>query len=168
MAKLAFQGNIKKGKFSLNYDEKQLFLNCCSKLKDGQYKLTLEKQHECVTWEQYKTLYGVLYKEIAKNSGHTIDEVDMWMKNQFWHDRIVIQNKESKICEFKQLKSKTTMTIVDMIHFIDYIYNWFCDFYGYTIPIMEELIAKWEFEKFGIYEKQISKQIESEVMTVYE
>jgi len=88
-----FYGVIKNG--WVNLDDKQTYTNWLrSKFKEGQrIEVTVARESQDQTHEQYKYLYSCVYPPFAEEFGWSISEVDEWMKKSFMENYGIILPK---------------------------------------------------------------------------
>jgi len=101
-----FFGKIKDGWVSL--DNKETYTRWLrSKFKEEQrVELTVAKESQDQTHEQYKYLYSCVYPPFAEEYGWSISEVDEWMKKSFMEEYGIILPKGmmlSKAANFNRL-----------------------------------------------------------------
>jgi len=93
-----FYGVIKNG--WVNLDDKQTYTNWLrSKFKEGQrIEVTVARESQDQTHEQYKYLYSCVYPPFAEEFGWSISEVDEWMKKSFMENYGIILPKGIQKC----------------------------------------------------------------------
>jgi len=88
-----FYGEIKNGKVCL--DDAQTY-SCWlqSKYKEGQrVEITVTRESQDQTHEQYKYLYSCVYPPFAEEFGWSITNVDDWMKKSFMDEYGIVLPK---------------------------------------------------------------------------
>jgi len=86
------------GKFEKNYihlDDNDTYLKWLrSKFKEGQrIELTVTKESQDQTHEQYKYLYSCIYPPFSEEYGWSISDVDEWMKKSFMEEYEIVLPK---------------------------------------------------------------------------
>jgi hypothetical protein len=78
--KAKFYGEVKGGKLLL--DRPELYQAFIPTLEGLRIELTLEKESEDITKNQWAYLFAVLYPAIALETGYTVEEVDGMLKKR--------------------------------------------------------------------------------------
>ncbi len=86
-----FYGTIKNGK--LIFDHPRMMKEAISCCRDMRVVVTLEKEGDDPSLEQWKYLYAVVYKIFGDNFGWSINEVDVYMKQKFMAENLIILPK---------------------------------------------------------------------------
>ena len=89
--KYTYYGKIEDGKLVFDYPHmmKDSIVMC----PDMRVKVTLEKEGTDPSLEQWKYLYAVVYKIFGDNYGWTIDAVDVYMKQKFMAENLIVLPK---------------------------------------------------------------------------
>lgn len=88
-------------------------------LKDGEYAMELKVWSGEKTWEQIKTIHGVLIPEISNHTGYTIKEVKRYLKIDYGEIEYFDKDGETWV----EIKSYADYTKSQMRQHIDKVLN---------------------------------------------
>lgn len=110
--------------------DKSLFKRYVQSKKDGEYKLIVKKKKKFRSSQQNKYLWGVPYKLIADETGHTTDEVHAYLTSLFLQDK-------SRIIPV--IKSTTELSTVEFEEYTENIRRWGASTLSLNIPLPNEV-----------------------------
>ena len=122
-------GTVKNGKFQA--DDKQEFSMAFCSFEGKPVEIVVRRKKKSKN-RQYRYLYGVVYQLIGSWTGHTIDQIDYYMKVKFDFDVIGIQNGEE--IRVPRKRGKKGQTKEEFTEYINNIREWVhglpdCDLY---------------------------------------
>ncbi len=86
-----FYGKIEDGKLIFDYPNMMKeAISCC---RDMRVEVTLQKEGADPSLDQWRYLYAVVYKIFGDNFGWTIDAVDVYMKQKFMAENLIVLPK---------------------------------------------------------------------------
>jgi hypothetical protein len=119
----------------------ELIIPSMPKLKDGDYVVSIKKKRETRTYSQLKYLFGVVYKIIAKETGHDIDDIHSAMKDMFLKSKLMLHRTDQEGREVtywipytQSLSDVGGVSIESMIEYIENVRKWAGEWLGLIIP----------------------------------
>ena len=125
---------IKSGK--LTFKQRSVFLDDISKLKDGDYIVTVERQKKTRSIQQSRYYWGVvvpLVKDGLNDIGYklTTESVHEFLKGQFNVKEIINENSGEIL---KAVGSTTELTTSGMMEYFAQIQQWATEYLNIYIP----------------------------------
>ena len=112
LATFVAHGSIKDGKLVL--DNPPYFRTILSGYEDTpKVRITIEKQRGAKTLNQLGYLFGVVYPEIARSTGHNVDEIDAIFKVKYLKKKLMWRG-----AELITIDSKANLTSEEMGEYI--------------------------------------------------
>jgi len=132
--KVIADARVKSGK--LTFKQRSVFLDDVSKLKDGDYVVTVENRKKTRSIEQNRYYWGVvvpLVKEGLNDIGYklTTEAVHEFLKGQF-NVKEIVNEKSGEI--LKAVGSTTELTTSGMMEYFAQIQQWATEYLNIYIP----------------------------------
>ena len=89
--KTTFYGKIEDGK--LVFDHPRMVKESIACCRDMRVAVTIKKEGADPSLEQWKYLYAVVYKIFGDTYGWTIEDVDVYMKQKFMAENLIVLPK---------------------------------------------------------------------------
>ena len=142
---IRFMGRIEHGKFKLHTEEKKIFLQYCSGLRDGDYNITIKRTQNIsdenrLYISKLGYIWGTVYSMIADHTGQFIHDVHIELKLMFLPKWVEIQDKNGEITMVQTFRSIALDSDVTLDELRNYGYqcrDWGNDFLGLNIPLPE-------------------------------
>jgi hypothetical protein len=130
-----FKGIIKEGKLVL--DDKPMFQTNLLSLEGREVEIGVGPIRHDRSNNQNCYLWGVVYKMLSDETGHTADEIHEWGKITFNGENLIIGGKEVRV-------GKSTAEL-DTVGFEDYCQNirvWAQEELNVRIPLPNEILEE--------------------------
>lgn len=109
MRKGIFYGSVKDGK--VLFDNRSIFDLFVKNYEGERIEITVEKEQDNWTLQQFRYLYSCVYLPLAEHTGHSIEEIDGVLKRKH-----LIRNKGTK---WEYIKSKAALNRKELSDYID-------------------------------------------------
>lgn len=131
LATFVSHGSIKDGRLIL--DNPPYFRTILSGYEDTpKVRITIEKQRGAKTLNQLGYLFGVVYPEVARHTGHSVEEIDAIFKAKYLKKKLMWRG-----AELTTIDSKANLTSEEMGEYIDNILGEAADL-GIEIPMADK------------------------------
>ena len=125
---ITFYGTIENGQIKL--DSPDLLTQYLNSRKEGmRVQISIEKESKDPTHEQWKYIYGCVYRSVSKFTGMTIEEVDRNFKKAFAKAYMITLPKGMEL-------SKSNLNKEWLSHYIDFIVQYSAE-QGISVDKME-------------------------------
>lgn len=127
---IVLQARLEGGKFTLNKDRLRDELRG---RKDGDYTVTIERQHATRSAAQNAAYWGVTIRVLSEHTGYTADEIHDYLKAKFLPKTLSLPDANGEIKD--EFTVGRTTTRLNKIEFGEYM----------------ERIAQWASEELNVY-----------------
>ena len=100
-----------------------------AKLKDKDVVVTVTEWKPYTSKDQYGYYYGIILPMISDEVGHSVEELDVILKNKFLYEYIKIGDEL-----IKKPRSKTAVTTMEFSTYIEEVVRWAATVLSVVIP----------------------------------